>query len=419
MLRQGGTGLSMDSTTPRFTARAVAGQAPGLLVWLLTLAAVLTLLETPGMHEMATWISWMDLANQVDPVYAYHNDPNAYPPGAVTTLLIASRLFPFDDPAATVKMLLLMVTMATSVVTGLWLRSWPAAWVTLGFFGVSAVGLAHLDVLFALPLTLGLWCLQRQYWASTSFLLSSSSLLKWQPLILAPVFAIHVVKQVLLLHGARSRIVMAIRVLLPAAIVYALALRVFGASYMLEASGGATQQDLLSGNALNLAWILGSLVTHAPDQMLTHGYVYVSDAASWMAPLCRVIFFASFGLVIFLAVKGRPRFEEFLVAGQLSVLAYSLFAVGVHQNHLTLAVPVSLGIIWLVPQLRISAIVVIVMAVLNLVVFYGLAGTPFRSPFTSPVDFSVILAGLYLVAGISVLWSGARFLWSGRTLAAD
>jgi len=54
------------------------------------------------MHEMNTWINWASLAREIDPVYAYHYDPNAYPPGTVSILYLALTVTGSMDAALSI-----------------------------------------------------------------------------------------------------------------------------------------------------------------------------------------------------------------------------------------------------------------------------------------------------------------------------
>ena len=180
------------------------------------------------MHEMSTWIRWATLAQEIDPVYAYHNDPNAYPPGTMSVLFLALSSTPGLDPGVSIKLLLAFASALVSCSLGVWLKSWVVAYIALIFFWVSAVMLGHLDVLYALPLVLSLWALSRRAWMFASFFFGVSTLIKWQPLIILPFIVVFLLNEAFRYNGWKARIRLLGQAAVPFVIVYLITFQVFG-----------------------------------------------------------------------------------------------------------------------------------------------------------------------------------------------
>ncbi|HAB40054.1 MAG TPA: hypothetical protein DCE52_18985 [Rhodobacteraceae bacterium] len=361
---------------------------------------------------MNTWINWASLAREIDPVYAYHYDPNAYPPGTVSILYLALTVTGSMDAALSIKLLLAAFSILTSAALGIWLRSWIIAYVALTFFWLSSVMLSHLDVLYVLPLVVALWALSRDHWMLASFFFATATLIKWQPLIILPFILIFLAHEIAHKSGWGDRVRLLITSIVPGAAVYLITFGVFGFDYILSSINGATLQNMLSGNSLNLGWIFTLFVTDSPNDMVASGYTYISETPPWMPVLLRYLFVGLFVFFMVIFAIMKKSFITMLVFSLFGVLAYVAFAAGVHQNHLTLAVPIALILAVLARPLAYSSALVVVMAAFNLAVFYGFGGqalAPVPQPFN--IDLTVWLAGIYVVAALFVFMIGLLFLW--------
>ncbi len=383
----------------------------GLLVWLLVLIGVISTLSAPGMQEMVTWQRWMDLALEIDPVFAFRTDPNAYPPGAVSLLYLSAELFGISDKALTVKTLLLLTSAGTSIATGLWLRSWPAAWVSLAVMGYVGVSLGLLDVLYLLPLTLALWALSKRHLALFSFFFATSVMIKWQPAILAPILLIYLVREVLSHKSWQLRMKMTAEILVPGIAVASITVLVFGFSYVTQSLTGATQQSMWSGNALNVNWLLSALALGPVEGWGSVTYVYVDDVEGPLPMIMRWNFWILYAVLLVLVARVRNLdFSRIVVALGLAVLLYGLIAVGAHSNHMTLVFPIALFLIFGVPELRYQSTLLLAIPLVNIIWDMGLTGTRLRVPSVGPVDASIPIAVLIVTMGIALTYNLVKFL---------
>lgn len=382
-------------------------------MWLVVLGAVSTLLYAPGGQEMSTWQRWMSLALEIDPVYAFHADPNAYPPGAVSLLFIAGTALPGNDPQQVIKLLLLMASVLISVAAGFWLRSWPVAWTTLAVTGFVGAGLGLLDVLYLLPLTLAFWALSRERFAVFSFFFATAVMIKWQPAILAPVLLVYLIKQGRSRphHAARMR--MAAATLLPALAVIGVTVAVFGWPYMRGSLMGATQQDMLSGNALNLNWLLSAVALGPDEGWGTVHYMYVAEAPTWMPWMSKTLFILAYVGLIWLCAKVPLSFDGLMVAALAAVVLYGMLAVGAHENHMMLVVPAALFVMASVPELRVEAILALSLPVVNTLWFTGPTGTRIEPVLLGSLDASIVGALIFVIASVYLVARSIRFL-AGR-----
>jgi hypothetical protein len=387
----------------------------GLLVWLLILITVISAIAAPGMQEMATWQRWLEMALAIDPVFAFRSDPNAYPPGAVSLLFMSSEFLNVSDSVLSIKILLLCASVGTSIATGLWLRSWPMAWLSLGVCGYVGVSLGLLDALYLFPLTLALWALSKGRFAFFSFFFATAIMIKWQPAIIAPLILIYLVRKVLSRRRCRSRVSMILEATMPGLIVVFVTIFVFGPSYMIDSLSGATQQNMWSGNALNLNWLLSALVIGSEGDWGSVTYLYVDDVENPLPTIMKLIFWFSYVALLLLISRVRNLdFERLMVALSIAILFYGLVAVGAHSNHMTLIIPVSIYLIQRVAALRYQAILLLAIPLVNLVWDMGLTGNRLPIPSLGPIDASIPIAVFIVVIGGWLAFHLLQFLLTGQ-----
>ena len=359
---------------------------------------------------MQTWQNWMKLALAIDPVYAFHNDPNAYPPGTVSILYLGGLVFGGQDTFLTTKYLLFAFSGVTSAVVGRWLRSWAAAWTVLAITGYLSVGIGLLDVLYLLPLSISLWALDRNRLSLASLFFASAVLIKWQPAILLPVLAVYLVKCWMGCYSIADRSRAIAASLLPGLAALAITVSVFGWSYLYESVGGATQQNMLSGNALNINWVWSALIVGTRETWGTVYYLYTSDVPTWVVTGARAFFFLTFALLVVLLSRLRMTYEQLLVSAMAASVLYGTFAVGSHQNHMILIMPVAVAIAVRISALRYVAILALSLPVVNVMWFYGDFGDRFGSAKISGWDPSIPGAVLFVIASLYVILSSLSFL---------
>jgi hypothetical protein len=285
-------------------------------------------------------------------------------------------------PLLALKLSLLLALSATSLIAWVWTRRPSQAAALHLALVVNAVGLGYLDVLFGLPLLLAFLAYRRGRLAMAGFAFGVASLVKWQPLIVAPCFALHLVAG----DGRwRERLIRAARFSLPVAGLLAGARAVFGPE-MSEAFGRAASHGYLSGDALNMAWLFqialrawapdwfGGLP--APDAVLSREALLISTHEPAIVLPFRVLFLASYVALLFLLARSRRGFPALAAASLFAALAYFAFNTGVHENHLFMVVVPAAILAWEEPAGGRLYLVWALAANVNLWLFYGLGGTP-------------------------------------------
>lgn len=353
---------------------------PFLLLAVTALVA-LGLVNSGGTTDVQVWMRWLGEVDTRGLREGYAASFTDYPPLSLTLLYAVAQVARFlgIEAAACLKASLFLFWCLSGIAFWAWTRS--AAMVLLLQLSIllNSVAMGYLDVWYTPTLILALWALQERRHALFSVLFGLSCLVKWQPLILAPVLFLHVARE----HGfgttAGTRwTALGRTVALPAAAIAAVLLLAFGTEWLV-AFRRALNHPFLSGNALNFNWvILHGLQKWLPKALggLVGGYgtvVQTRDLRYLLPPT--LLFFALYGMILWQFWRRGRSYEAALRYALTGYLAYFMFKSGVHENHLYVAVIAAAA---LAAQARAETWTLVtwsLVANVNLVLFYGLDGS--------------------------------------------
>ena len=231
-------------------------RAGNLALLAIVVAACGLLLRSRGTGDVAVWEAWLARARAVGLTTSYARLATSWPPGAISVLRLFDALGS-GDAFTTIKVVVTTFLIGTAVVVAVWMKEVAAATITIAAIAVNAVGLGYLDVLFALPLLLSLWALQHDRLAAFSALFATSCLVKPQPVTIAPFIVIFLADRI----TTRTRRIdwrKLAAATLPALVVGSAFGAAFGLYPIGQAFWRAMSNQYLSGNVLNLNWILGA-----------------------------------------------------------------------------------------------------------------------------------------------------------------
>ena len=346
----------------------------------LLLLLTLVFLNSPGTGDVDIWGLWAERAETLGPVRGFAANEADYPPLASGVLLLAVRggRALGLDPLLGIKLFILIFHVACTLVVLRWTRSLAVAAAFHATVFLSAVAHGFLDIFAALPFLLSLWALRERRLTPFAVLFALAALLKWQPLIIAPFIAIHVIAITRRPGGAIDVAVLLRRVIAPALAILAVILLFFGAAPTFRALAKGLNHEALSANALNLNWIVTHLLL-----VLDPRYGGLEEGrANWirMPPpslmvAARVVFLLAYAATLWAYLRRDKAFERLLKFGLLGFLCYFMLNAGVHENHLFLASVLAVLLVWLKPDEFWPALVIVLMSNINLLLFYGLNGS--------------------------------------------
>jgi hypothetical protein len=425
-----------------------------LILCALVLVVRVAALPLPGTEDTWTWKMWMFAAQRdVTTVYGVGGDPPVrgvlewadmkttvdYPPVALYELGLAGRAYRVFDATFAERTALTVATKLPGLCFGVALTAllWStvhrhtgsraaAEWVALAYWANPATilngeVLGYLDPLMMLPAIAALVLLHAGWIGLAGAAAATALLTKPQGILLLPMFAVAAwrlgaVRGLARVAGGFA--VASALIVLPYAIGGALPNMwlAFGSFY--------ARRDILSGNAANLWWVV-TYVVRAWYQVPRLGF-----AAAYLAPVRRILALSTleqiglpsprpFGTVAVAIATGwslwRLRLATDLglhaLGAAFIVHAFFVLAVGVHEHHLMLAVPLLALAAGLRARLRPLFYAVSGIVALNMNVFYGLG---FKFGWAIPrgitgIDLSVLLA----VANLAAL------AWHARTLSRE
>jgi hypothetical protein len=425
-------------------------------VLVLAIATMVRVAALPlrGTEDVLTWKIWMvEASKNVTTVYGvggqppvrgelhwlHHTTTVDYPPMALYELGAAGLIYRWFDPGLSDRPAITAAVKIPGLVFGIALTMllwWSvvrftgdrhrADWVALAYWANPATilngeVLGYLDPLMMLPAiaSLVLAHLRAPEWAGAS--LAIAMLTKPQALLVAPILALATWRtgggRALLAAIAGGAITAGV-IVLPFALVGALPNMwlAFGSFY--------ARRDILSGYAANIWWVV-NYVLRAWNQIPRLGV-----AGAYLAPVRRIMAISTFqeyglpnprpfGTLLVLVASGwglwrirRVRDLSLHALGAAFIVhAFFVLAVGVHEHHMMLAVPLLALAAALRPALTPLFVAISLIVALNMNLFYGiglgLGWSPPRGLLL--VDLSVLLS----IANIAAL------VWHGRVLVRE
>jgi hypothetical protein len=408
-------------------------------LWTGLLAGVLVrawLLPLPGSPDVGSWKAW-SFAGATDPtaLYGVGGDPpvrrlihwqqiegtTEYPPLALYEVGLMGRIYrslrtTFDDSpllTALIKLPGILAELAFVLCLLFWGRRVcdpaRAEWIALAVWlnpaiVINGAALGYLDAQMAMPAALALVAAGAGRPGVAGALLAAAILTKAQALFVAPV----VVLAALAYDIARRRrafvACLAGGAVASAAILLPIALR--GAwPNMIQALSRLAAHDMLSGNALNLWWLV-TWVVRALDA-LRFGWlqaftfpVRILGIGRFMEvgypnpkPIGTAMVIAALAWALWRA-RGLRAVADWAFVGGWCVFAYFMLGIQVHENHLYLAVPFLAIAAGLTASYRRAFWAMSLATAFNMYIFYGLSegSPPVIGRMWTGVDLTVLVA---------------------------
>ena len=354
----------------RYAAAAAGSLALSAVAW-----------PAPGTEDVADiWLPWMDTVARHGLLKGYAEIDGDYPPGAVALLLVARRLLPAADDLTVVKALLATAQLVSTLLFAALCRRTGPCLCFVAAVALSASALGYLDILFAAPLIVALFAALDDRPALSSTAFAIACLIKWQPLILLPFLL-----PVWIAQARRTSVSHLAVAASPALAICGATAWWFWPEIWL-AFGQAFSHGSWSAAALNLPWLLQMLPGLTPQVM---------DAPDHAIFALRLVFAVVYLPLVARAWTGRKSAETALTCGLAGFAAYFVLAPSVHENHLFTAMVLAFVLWARDPSMSWAAIAIALFANVNLVVFYGFAGTP---PFPPGPRFALLTGVLSAVA---------------------
>ena len=368
----------------------------GILITIVTLC----FLRSPGSKDVYDWfLPWVRNAETKGLASGYEANRGFYPPFHAIILLCVAKTGQFlrITHFLAFKLSVVLFLFLTSLAFLAWTRSWHLTIALHLSLLLCSVGLGYTDIYFAPTLILSLWALKKGRRTTFMILYCVSCLIKWQPLIIAPFVLVHFLEIKDIRRWRKIKVwALARTAALPAVMIAAFALLVFGREVLVSFVRGLTDPHL-SGNALNLHWIL-TYVLHLfyPEKFggLINGVsrCIAMQRGLWITILTKLLFVIPYGALLVSYFRRDKTFEGLLWYSLVGYWAYFILNTGVHENHLFLPCVFSVICAWLNRSHVQVMIALLIMSNINLFVFYGADGRGLSFGRVVGVDVTLLLA---------------------------
>jgi len=362
----------------------------GGLVFCLSAILSYTFLHSPGTSDVSIWMRWISAMQEYGVTGGYAISQSDYPPLSFALLggvKWFSALFGADI-FVTLKGSLFLFLLLTSLTVVLWSRNWMlgAALHTMLLF--NAMGLAYLDMYYALPLLLSVWALHKNKPLLFVFLFTISVFIKWQPVVLGPFFALYLWRNYKddwkrYIWHKHAKYVSAFFLFSLFVLLW-----YFGFSQVLESFRRAGDHYYISANALNLGWLLEATPLVAKELV----------DIRIIAALQKLLFGFMFMYLLYRFFRDEKKnLAQCISYCLLAYLSYFMLSSGVHENHMF--IPVLLSCIGVILS-RVSHtdfFFIGLFNVVNLVSIYGIDGRSWNIQLVEHVDTYILFAFLGVV----------------------
>jgi len=360
-------------------AHPVRQAARIFLVLLIALALVTAFVRAPGTFDDYAFVQWGKTLVLDGPFKGYgllrHQTELDYPPVGLFIMwlsLVAGHAAGLSD-LLSFKLPLALAGLAAMPVAWWCNRSAGEALLLTLIVIPFGLILGYTDVVYLPFLLLALYAGAAERFAVAGFALAVAALIKWQPIILAPIF-------LLAAFRARRDLRQLAIVLAPTVLLVVFVLALFGAAACFDVFVTATKDDYLSGQGANAGWLLSYLfeVLHLGGlQLQANGAVAIlqtpspAPAVGWAMSGLRIAFYLLFAASLGIYLAGRRTAAAFLTSALSCCVVQFSWNSGVHENHLFPSMIIGF-VGWqmrAVEPFVFAAVAAI--AVLNVVLFYG------------------------------------------------
>lgn len=403
-----------------------------VVLFLVLLCPAFMCLNTRGSSDMLYWNTWADKVVRLGPIKGYEDIRRDYPPLASMTVGAAYWLgskWGLDVTTSIKCALFLIYGVSLLVFWKLTRHYWATVLAAAGLL-VHAVALGYLDIVYMSFLIGALTAFAAERWLLFAILYALTCLVKWQPLILAPFFALHLSRQYLLTPQWKNGVrLIAKKVLLPVAIILGITLFIFGIKPVGAAFHMAFRGEdhrALSLQALNLPWVATHLIewlmpNKFPEAGRNMGMASLDqgEAQPLLLPsegvhiLTRLPFILMYLFLLFRVWRSGLSPWKTIMGAMLGYFSYFMLATGVHENHLFTAVVLAM-FLFARGQLRLEYPVVLALIInANLLMFYRLDGAKLHEgdrAFVRTLDPALLTAAANVIAYFCIVWSVIKLL---------
>lgn len=335
-----------------------------IAITILSLITAIAFFQSRGTIDVKIRMEWVDNMQNFGWAHGYEISRVDYPPLGLLILYYVAKVakYTFLDYSQSWHLMTLFSMIATSVVMYLITKKYSLSVGTFLMFLLVSIVLGYTDIVFAPFLLMAIYFMRSKNYLLAGIFYFISVSIKWQPLILLPLFGIQLLElKKNSFKLGKSQINSLIQFGLGFLVVYLPQYKIFGDEILISLKRATQDHHALSANALNLGRVIYDMHLSAP--------------VIYLEKFLRYTFYSVYLLIIYKFINIKKTFYQFVLFLFMSSLSYFILNVGVHENHLFLATLVAPILYYLNPT-NIYLLVYWGLALnLNLVYFYSITGS--------------------------------------------
>jgi hypothetical protein len=261
-------------------------------------------------------------------------------------------------------------------------------------FILNAMALGYADVILCFFLLLTFLQLKNNNIFLAALIFSIAIFIKWQALIISPFLFLYALSS---RNQQTNTIKATMQIFIPFIFVTGLVITGFGYQQLATAFAWAFAHPWLSAYALNMHWVLSYFYEAFHPEIfggLRNGEI--TYIAATTTPLvfaaCKGFFILAFTYTICIFYKSKRNMEDLLAFSLFGYLMYFTFNTGVHENHLFLALLLSVMLVAQNKNYLSLAIYIAAAFNLNIFLFYGLNGRSGPPHVLGGLDITLVFA---------------------------
>lgn len=361
-----------------------------------------SLLNSRGGVDIDDWLKWIDNISKYGLVKGYAANQDVYPPltNVIFYLVLKFSVLTNISAFVSLKLFIFIFLLLTSFTFLVWTKNWLFAIATLIGFTLNTMALTYVDIFTAPFLLISLYALYKKNLLIFTIFYFVNIMIKWQALIILPFIAVYIlnISSFNEIKNIKWKEI-TYKIILPVFVLTTLIVIAFGGE-IYNTLKYAMTPAMLSGYALNFNWILTRVY-----YFLKPGVEFFEDGImkiiwinggkiTYPGKILFIVFYFTTLLAFF---KEEKNFINMLKFSVIGFLAYFMFNLEVHENHLFVTALLSLVILIYDRKFLAETIGIFLAFNLNMFLFYGFFGEqPFVHGYFG-ADMSVILSVLFIV----------------------
>jgi hypothetical protein len=384
---------------------------PNLALGVLFVCLCLLALSSKGTSDVTqAFVPWIQSAVENGFIANYQSQVTAYPPGYILIPYLLTAHFGLQ--AFWAYKLFMLLSVVFTIYAGNRLLNLRSGTIVAILFVYPSLVLGYGDSLIVALLLLTLANLRENKFFKVGILLGIVLSIKFTPLLIIPMILVYVFRwenPAFPKKLRQTKIGKVVTVGIGFACWTIPLTSITGITMFIENLKLALLNGYLSGNALNLGWIItkiqmgpGSVPSYTEDERLIR-FIYL-DVHSELYRSMKFFALIAIALIVIYSFRFEKSIENTALVSVLTLFAYYQFAPGVHENHLTLAIP--FAVILFQSQeirLRILGSVISLISLVNLFSFYTFSGNYNTSRIFFDLDITLILAIFEFVGGLLLM----------------